>query len=299
LLAEIVVVEWNPVPGEIRLFETLSILPKTNFVTIRIITVPSVVHARYFNSELSNVIVPIAGNVGIRRAEGKFRVVKTQDVFYPDQMIEILARQQLESGVLYRTERHDVAPEAVEYLQGSRKDFLRFCRDNVILRNEHPPQNRMPFRLPHLFTNASGDFQLLSAEDWMRIRGYYEDKDVLGFEADSLFSYSIHGMGIREEVLPKELCIYKISHGTSFANRIEMGRTWLTDRSHRMPHALIFWLCVLFNVPARYYSGVKKRSDPRSVFIYKLLSMSSLWRHFKSRNWGLAREKLIESTLTE
>ena len=65
-----------------------------------------------------------------------------------------------------------------------------------------------------------------------------------------------------------------------------------------MPHALRFWLYVVFNVPARYYSGVKKRSDSRSVFIYKLQSMSPFWRHLKSRNWGLAREHFQETNIT-
>jgi hypothetical protein len=62
-----------------------------------------------------------------------------------------------------------------------------------------------------LHTNGSGDFTLLSREDWWSLRGYAEFP-IWPVHIDSLFCYSAHYAGIREVVLREPMRIFHIEH---------------------------------------------------------------------------------------
>jgi len=62
-----------------------------------------------------------------------------------------------------------------------------------------------------LHTNGSGDFTLLSREDWWSLRGYAEFP-IWPVHIDSLFCYSAHYAGMREVVLREPLRIFHIEH---------------------------------------------------------------------------------------
>jgi hypothetical protein len=204
-------------------------------------------------------------------------------------------------------ERWDVAPSVADSLGRPRAEFLARCAAEVVARNEHLPQAWTPFRLPDLFGNASGDFQLLADKAWHELRGYEETRDVTSFEVDSLLSFAAYARGIVEERLAPDAIIYKISHGASHLHR-------LGERSSRVSSALLrfesltsrlplrrhreFWLRALLNYPEKLYSGVRKPAYERSLARYKLWSMLPWLAATKSRDWGLANYPIAETVLS-
>ncbi len=72
-----------------------------------------------------------------------------------------------------------------------------------------PPPSR-----PRLFTNASGDFTLMSKSDWVRLRGYPE-MQMFSMHLDSLLLYIAHYAGIKELCL--EYPIYHINHSKGWS----------------------------------------------------------------------------------
>jgi len=64
-----------------------------------------------------------------------------------------------------------------------------------------------------LHTNASGDFTLMSADDWLRTKGYVEF-EMYSMHIDGLILYSAHYSGIYERFLP--FPVYHVEHGGGF-----------------------------------------------------------------------------------
>jgi hypothetical protein len=303
LVAESVIVEWNPPADREPLALALKDLPLSRNLAIRIVTVPAHIHARYAHSQLRPLHAAVAANVGLRRARGRFVMLKVADAFYPDALIRFLAAGRLSPDQLYRAMRIDVTAKAADQLGRPREEFLAYCAECAAVHNEHLPQPQMPFRLPNLFTNACGDFQLLSRECLHALRGYWESSDVLSFEADSMLSYSAYAGGIREEIISGGQ-VYKISHGQSHSHRVASHDSRLTDllligestlRRVGFGNAHVFWMRALFNYPPKSYGGVGKPVYERSLLRYKLLSLCPALTRLKSRNWGLAFEPLAEA----
>jgi hypothetical protein len=69
---------------------------------------------------------------------------------------------------------------------------------------------RMQLRLN---TNASGDFTLLSREDWATLRGYAE-LEMFSMHIDGLLLYQAYYAGIKERTVPYR--IYHLEHGSGF-----------------------------------------------------------------------------------
>lgn len=306
LSAELVLVDWNPPRDQPALAQFIADIPPSSRLALRVITVPGTVHVRFKHHELRPIHAGVAANVGIRRARGDYVLLKMADVFYPDALIRYLAGRPLFSDRLYRTERWDVAPDTASHLGEPRGTFLEQCALGVVARHGHLPQPWMPFSLPDLFGNASGDFQLLSRAQWSRLRGYFETSDVLSFEADSMLSYAAYAAGIREERIPEGLPVYKIAHGQSHDHRISVGSD---SRSRFLPRLealfnrikylrpLTFAMRVLFNYPTKRYSGVRKPVYERSLIRFKALSLFPALNLLKSRDWGLAGEALEEQEI--
>jgi hypothetical protein len=306
LAAESVIVEWNPPVDREPLADALSDLPARRNLTVRVITVPPHVHSRYARSGSRPLHAAVAANVGLRRATGKFVLLKVADAFYPDALIRFLAGRSLQPDRLYRAKRIDVPAEASELLGSPRKDFLAYCAACPAVANEHLPQPYMPFSLPNLFTNACGDFQLLSRERLDSLRGYWESSDVLSFEADSMLSYSAYAAGLREEIIPDGK-VYKISHGQSHSHRVQSYDSSFTKlmvnvegllRRAGLGEAHVFWMRAVFDYPPKFYGGVRKPVYQRSLLRFKLLSHFPALTRLKGRTWGLGGEELAERMLT-
>lgn len=65
---------------------------------------------------------------------------------------------------------------------------------------------------PRLFTNACGDFTLMSLADWGRLRGYPE-WPIFSWHIDSVFLYQSAASGIREAHLGHRAPVFHIEHG--------------------------------------------------------------------------------------
>jgi hypothetical protein len=63
-----------------------------------------------------------------------------------------------------------------------------------------------------LHTNACGDFTLMAREHWFDLRGYPEF-DLFSMNIDSVFCFTAHYGGAREEMLGEPMRIYHIEHG--------------------------------------------------------------------------------------
>jgi hypothetical protein len=109
----------------------------------------------------------------------------------------------------------------------------------------------VPRRLvrPWHFTNACGDFTLLSREDWMRLGGYPE-WPVFSWHLDSILLYQAEGVGLREESFGPEAPIYHIEHGKGsgytpegaealFSSLVKRGIPFLSDAELRQVHLRI------------------------------------------------------------
>ena len=306
LSAEVVLVDWNPPVDRPGLAQLVAEIPPSACLALRVITVPGTVHARFRHHDRRAIHTSVAANVGIRRARGEYVLLKMSDVFYPDALIHHLATRPLLTDRLYRTERWDVAPETASHLGEPRAAFLARCVQGVVARHGHLDQPWMPFPLPDLFGNACGDFQLLSREQWFRLRGYFETSDVLSFENDSMLSYAAYAAGIREERVPGSMPVYKIAHGQSHDHRISVGndsrsRFLLRFEAlwNRMKYLrpLTFFMRALLDYPTKRYCGIRKPVYERSLIRFKALSLFPALNRLKSRGWGLAGEALEEQEI--
>jgi hypothetical protein len=129
LEAEVIVVEWNPPLDRPRL-DTLVRLPDCAQCTYRFIEVPSDVHDTLRYSDVLPLFQMIAKNVGIRRARGTFVLATNIDIIFSTELIEIIAARQLESGYLYRLDRHDI--QSAVPIDGPLESQLDYCASHQL-----------------------------------------------------------------------------------------------------------------------------------------------------------------------
>ena len=237
--AELILVEWNPVPDRPRLAHALS-WSSDAAGHVRIVEVPAALHRRFKYADRLPLYQMIAKNVGIRRARGRFVLATNIDILFSDDLMRFLAGGRLREGRLYRVERYDVPSDVPN--GNDVRSRLAYCRARVMRHHyregsvnlqtgqhsrfypaptwrsrlhEHlqdwglrPVTNRA-----RLHTNGCGDFTLMARQDWDRVRGYPE-LDMFSFHLDSLLCYAAHHAGVREKVLLDPMRIYHIEHGT-------------------------------------------------------------------------------------
>lgn len=126
--AELVYVEWNPVPNKRRLFQRLK-WPNSS-CKVRVIEVPHRIHRRFKHSDRLPFFQMIAKNVGICRARGKFVLSTNIDVLFSDELAAFLASGMLDPNLIYRIDRYDVSSKIP--LRASLQKQLAYCRKNVI-----------------------------------------------------------------------------------------------------------------------------------------------------------------------
>jgi len=98
------------------------------------------------------------------------------------------------------------------------------------------------------FTNACGDFTVMSREDWLQIRGYSE-RAMYSWHLDSLLVHQAVGRGIRAKRLAPGAHVFHIDHGGGYTpqqaaalfKRLDAkGIPYLTDNDLRRLHDDIF-----------------------------------------------------------
>ncbi|MBM62146.1 MAG: hypothetical protein CL484_04260 [Acidobacteria bacterium] len=203
LSAEILLVEWSPVPGRRLLAEeVLTFLPPwchkwfTSFI----------VDSRYQEALSLNpnlgYLEYIAKNVGIRRAKGHLILATNTDILFSSALISKMSAGQLIDGRVYRANRIDLKLGI---------DESRLHNDLLDNPNNHVP--RTPIK-PPLYAGAAGDFILLDRETLKRLRGFNEVYRMARFGVDHNFLIKARSSGIPIEDI--EAPVYHISHTTSF-----------------------------------------------------------------------------------
>lgn len=268
LPAELILVDWNPVPDRPGLAAVLQLPPESEYCSARVITVPAVLHRTIKYSDRLAFFQMIAKNVGIRRALGSFVLATNIDIVFSDELIAYLAKQNLDPKFMYRVDRYDIKSDlpvdasSELVLDKAWKSIIRTnrranlqevldplygydqaCRDcephtkkvapsdKINLVNDDGSWQLRPHPnspIEHLNTNACGDFTLLSKEGWAAIRGY-PDFEAFSFNIDSMGLVMAHYHGYREaSLLPPCVCFH-IEHGLGSGYTPE-GEQTLFDR---------------------------------------------------------------------
>lgn len=213
--SELILVEWNPPADRPLLKDVLHWPTRLKYCTIRTIVVPPLIHQRYEHWDKTPMNVTVAINCGVRRARGQFILPGNIDLIYSDELMAYIATKDLKKDERYRIDRCDVDKNVVQY--DTTQEQLDFCRSHII---QIHTQGRLAKRekLPHLHTNACGDFQLMSRHYWYLLHGYRED-DIPSAYGDSLLSFASYAAGVREVVLKHPLRLYHIDHAGKFNER--------------------------------------------------------------------------------
>ncbi len=237
LCLELLVVEWNPPSDQKALRDALHWDKGWSGGKVRIITVPSDIHAHFPESDKIPLFQFIAKNVGIRRAHGKYILATNLDIVFSDPMICFLSSHRLSSDCLYRSNRYDVSPEIPHGL--TLNETLHFCQKNVIrvhalegiysikdsgilsyrvrkmiqkLRRKLIPGEDTGLNKVH--TTACGDFTLMAKDHWDALRGYPEISSHA--YVDGLICFMAVSKGLRQVVLNRSKKIYHQEHGDMF-----------------------------------------------------------------------------------
>jgi hypothetical protein len=127
----------------------------------------------------------------------------------------------------------------------------------------------------YLHTNGSGDFTLLSREDWCSLGGYAECP-IWPMHIDSLFCYAAHHAGIQEVVLRKPMAVFHIEHLS--------GAGWTPEgERERVARIESKGVSVIQYQDLMNWIGQMRRFNAPAIFTRS--------------NWGLADVELPETTL--
>jgi len=182
---ELILVEWDPIPGRPLLCEMLA--KERPDVTERILR-PIVVAPQYQLAMTQNPRVPyleyVAKNVGIRRAAAPCVLVTNADILLGREPVTVIAERRLEPGTVYRAPRCDI----------------KLGIDQVGLSwsalEDRANQVRQPDLKPPLFSSAAGDFLLSDRDTFHRLRGFNEVYRAARAGIDTNFMVKVHGAGI-------------------------------------------------------------------------------------------------------
>lgn len=201
---EIIVVQWNKVEGNPCLSDVIDPIDFDKNIHIRFISVPGLYHSKIMYSELKPFCFEAAVNVGIRRATGTFCCVKAQDGIYSDDLIRWLKEENFDEQKIYRALRIDHNFEGIEGLSDSvqkNTDVFKY--------------------LPYgkYYTNACGDFMLMSTKVWVKMRGWADSGRVVntGYDGITLARAICHGLS--QEILPEGCVVLKKIHSNIYRLR--------------------------------------------------------------------------------
>lgn len=134
LPVELILVDWNPPADRPPLGETIRWPDAGAALRIRILTVPPDIHLGFAHGAALPLFQMKAKNAAIRRARGRFILATNIDIVLSPTLAGWIARQDAKPGVLYRTERHDVAPPPPAGTPLA--ETVAFCADHVVRVNQ-------------------------------------------------------------------------------------------------------------------------------------------------------------------
>ena len=182
---EVILVEWDPVPGRRRLSELLPPeLPHLPPSAFRRIVVASEYQAALTQNPRVRYLEYLAKNVGIRRASGAFVLTTNGDIMLGREVVGALAGGRLAPRIVYRAPRYDVKLGIDQ--TGLDWDAL-----------EDPANHeRRPTLRPPLFNGGTGDFLLLDRESYHWLRGFNEVYRAARSGIDFNFLVKAYGSGV-------------------------------------------------------------------------------------------------------
>lgn len=315
LSVELIIVDWNPVRGRPGLSQVLSLQNNLNYVSSRVITVPSSLHETFKSSDKLQLFQMIGKNVGIRRAKGRFVLATNIDILFSDELITFIGRRKLRDDRSYRVDRFDISSginlnqsteEVLNYAWNNRvRESIRFEPQELVeLYKEKTKFNREilineesfndirgisvlqddgcwqihPDRDVHmsmLHTNACGDFTLMSKKAWEHIGGYPEFESY-SFNIDSMGLIAAHYAGIQEITLLPPCVCFHIEHSLGSGWTPE-GESLLFERLRKNDILSPEWPMLIPLVE-------KMRSEGKAI-------------QFNDSNWGLVNFELPEAEL--
>jgi hypothetical protein len=183
---EVVLVEWAPPPDRPLLVEAVvDLYPGAADAWLSTWVVDPRYHGAYSLNPRLAYMEYVAKNVGIRRAGGKFVLTTNTDIYLGRHVVDTLARQAIDGGVVYRATRMDVKLGADE----SHVDWslLEDARNHVTHKTIRPP----------LYAGGTGDFLLLDADSFRALRGFNEIYRLVRLGVDVNFLVKAYGCGYR------------------------------------------------------------------------------------------------------
>ena len=158
---ELIIVEWNPLDDRERMIDIVKRMELGYLV--RVVTVPNLVHR--CGSFAFPVVEYWGKNVGLSYARGDWVLFLNPDLIIPERIFEGIFKGSLNASAYYRAVRVDVKPEVLD-MEG---DVFENCKQNVVKvnRREDAP-----------FSNASGDFLLMSTDVARQMRGYIQTEKI-------------------------------------------------------------------------------------------------------------------------
>lgn len=197
-------VEWNPVPGRRLLAEAVvECLPFWD----RAYVVDPAWHAAISTNPRLQFMEFFAKNVAIRRSTADAILTTNSDVFLSEAVVARLAQAPLDDEHVYRAMRHDVdrhcdwrQPDAA-----GREAVLADPRHHLRANRLTAPE----------FSNAAGDFLLLTAATWRRLRGFNETVRYAKIHKDGQFCHRAWIEGLTFDTLGP---IWHLDHDGSYSN---------------------------------------------------------------------------------
>ena len=200
---EIVLVEWDPVPGRPYLSEVLAArLPQLTRDSIRRIVVAPEYQAAFTQSPRPFYLEYLAKNVGIRRAAAPVVLVSNVDILLGRAVVSALADGRLKPGTIYRAPRYDTT-------LGLDHAGLTW----EVLEDDANMATRAVLR-PPLLSHGAADFLLADRETFHRLRGFNEVYRAARVGIDTNFMAKAHGAGYPIEEIGGP--VYHLNHVGSF-----------------------------------------------------------------------------------
>jgi len=193
-------VEWNPLPGRGLLAETVAArLPFWG----RAYVVDPEWHGAISTNPRLQFLEFFAKNVAVRRSTADAILTTNSDVFLSTALVARLAEAPLEDEHVYRAVRYDV-DRRCDWRAGG-EAVLADPRQHVRVNELTAPE----------FSNASGDFLLLTRATWHRLRGFNETVRFAKIHKDAQFCHRAWIEGLPFDVLGP---IWHLDHDGSYAN---------------------------------------------------------------------------------
>lgn len=252
---ELVLVEWAPVPGAPLLADLVEAqCPAPVTARVRAVIVDRAYHdAMTLNPRLVYHEF-LAKNVGVRRARGEYLVTTNCDVILGRQILQRLARRDLEPAIVYRAPRWDLDAT----LDLDRLDWD--CLEDPANLSRPPKRLRAPY-----FRGSTGDFIALDRATFHGLGAFNEVYRAARFGIDA--NFLIHAVSSGVPIADIGGPVHHVDHDGSY----QTVRAQYAGREADAPYGDERWSyndVVYRNRPTWGLAGAPERhAGPRRTYL--------------------------------